>query len=334
MRRKLILLPIIILTLGLFFSSSGCAQVAAPEKAAPKQITMLVEVKPGGALDTMGRGIAPYFQKYIGATVIVENRTAGGGAEARNYVYKHAPDGRLILITHSSTPMYELLYAPSEIYKKHFLQAFIPVAAWLNSGGAVLITAKDSPVKTLPDFVQQAKQSKLNLAIGSLGSDEHVAAVIMERELGVDFEMIPFESGGETMAAVMGRHVDAGLAGVTGEAMGPENFNMLAIGAPERVADFPDMPTFIELGYPAIDLAFHIGAAVREETPEDIINKMEEAFRKAFYDEDFQKWAKDARKPIGEFYDRQMWTDYLTTWFELNEQIFPEVKASMEEIAK
>jgi tripartite-type tricarboxylate transporter receptor subunit TctC len=156
---------------------------------------------------------------------------------------------------------------------------------------------------------------------------------MIEEKKGCTFVLVPFPSDGEAMAAALGGHIDVASSGPEIFAHDVEKWNLLATSSPERVSDLPGVPTYVELGVPAMTNV-RVGGFVREETPEAFVDWIEQAAENAFNDEGFQDWAERTDFTVGVFMDREAWAKYLSEWFVEQEAIIPALKKDMEELAK
>ncbi len=323
--KKLVFLTVaLLLTMALVLPA---CQPATP--TGPTRISLICPYSIGGSTDTGIRGITPYFQAYYGKTVINENRTGGGGQIGINFVYDKPSDGRYILGSSNTATIKKFLNPEGATYVEPFKEAFIPVAAWFSGGGNILATRKDSPIKTLDDFIAAAKKETLTLGMPDPGSSDHMNVLVMQKVFGVKFNIVPFEGGGEIVAAIRGGHVDVGIAGWPPFSADPSAFNILAQTGMEKFPGIQDVPTMDELGYPEVTAEMVIGAFVRRDTPDSIVKEMEEAFHKAYDDEGYQEWLVKMEAPPMAFKDQKAWIEFLDMWAGGVESILPELIASM-----
>jgi len=306
--------------------------MSADAKYPTKPINMIIGFRPGGALDTMGRGMAPYLQKHIGVSVTVQNRTGAGGANANNYLYGLKPDGYNVLVGMSDSAIYFKTYKESHVFPD-FLKAFIPVASWLNDDGNAIFTYLDSPFKTFDDVVNASKTRRVTIGFsGGMGSSDHAIALLINKSYKTNLAIVPYESGGDTVAAIMGKHVDVGIVGLSSEAADPERMRCLATTLGTRFVTVKDAPTFTELGHPDLEMGFHVGMFVRTGTPDPIIAKLEGALQKGFNDPAFQEWAKKTGKPIGDFWGRKQFTTFMAKFDKDIDAIIPLLRESLKEV--
>ncbi|MCL6445030.1 MAG: tripartite tricarboxylate transporter substrate binding protein [Alicyclobacillus sp.] len=265
-----------------------------------KPLTFLVAYSMGGGVDTAARQIAPEVQKVLGQKILIENVPGASGVIATNQFVNDKADGYTILIHGMpSINLSTLLFADQARYK---MSDLIPIASWVNADGNALVVPKNSPINNLKQFIQAAKKKQLSVATGGgVGSTDHATLVTLEHVAHIKLNMVPFNSAGDAATAVIGGHVDAGFVSLTSSTVSAQNFKFLAVTTEKRVSGFSNVPTFAELGYPQMTLAFHVGAFAKKGTPLPVLKKLEAAFRTAFYSKSYQNWAKNAGKPIGDF---------------------------------
>lgn len=284
----------------------------------------------GGSTDIEVRGITPYFQMHYPATVVNDNRVGGGSHTGINYVYQQPADGRHVLVSSATSTIKKLLNPEAAAYSESFLEAFIPVGSWVSAGGNVLATPRDSSIKTFEDFVTAAGQRSLSVGMPPPGSSDHMDVLMLEKAIGGTFNLVPYEGGSDLAIAVMGGHLDAGVIGFQSIA-DISAFNLLGITSSEPVPGFP-APTFKELGFPQITSDFVIGAFVKTGTPQAIVDGLDEAFREAHDEPEYQAWLAQRGIAASAYKDQEAWADYLEDWAGRIEAIMPDLMVSMEEL--
>src|SRR5438094_156298 len=125
-----------------------------------RPVTMVVPFAAGGAVDTYGRIMASRLSEIFRQQVIVENIGGAGGMTGAARVAKAAPDGYQFLLGHSGTHSYN-----QTLYKKPLYDAikdFEPVAIIVGTT-KILVTRRDFPASTLPEFIAYAKANQAKL---------------------------------------------------------------------------------------------------------------------------------------------------------------------------
>jgi len=265
-----------------------------------RPVTLVVGYSAGGTVDTAARGIQPYLQKALGATVIVENRPGSSSLIAANYAAAAEPDGYTLMVGTNATIMNSQVYPDSWKAERSFIDSFIPIYSWVNADGNAIAVRKDSPWNSMDDLAAEAKRRAVKFCMaGGLGSGDHVTAIMIRKAYGGQWIIVPMDSGAEAIAAVLGSKCDASSASPAGASVDPGSLKMMAVTTPERASRWPDTPTFAELGKPEVTFQFVIGAMAPAGTPPAIIAKLETAFAQARRDADFIAWASSSNQPIG-----------------------------------
>jgi tripartite-type tricarboxylate transporter receptor subunit TctC len=324
---------LLVLTMGLLVASMSVWAGGTSEGAAEfptRPITLVCGSGVGGGTDSMMRGIMPYFEKYIGVQVKGENRTGAHGVIAANYVYKQKPDGYTLFAMNNPYEIDIMMNPDKEKTGVTSLLVFEPVCSWLNADGNAFAVRKGDPIQTMEQMAAEAKKRTLNVALaGGVGSSDHITYLMAIKVYGGDYQFVPYDSGGEAISALLGKHVDVAVVSLSGDAVTPETIDLLATTLGDRVPHFPDTPTFEELGHPELSLSFHVGAMAPPGTPREIIATLEAAFEKAFYDPGYQEWAKKTGKPIGDFYGTKRWGDFLAQYSKSLTEMMPVIEEAM-----
>lgn len=129
---------------------------------------------------------------------------------------------------------------------------FTPIAIMLMDT-QLIVTHPNSPYKTMKDVIEASRKNPNSVKVGgtsAIGPDSTVAGMIESSEK-IKLNMIPFMSGGETMTAIMGGHVDLAISNPN--ELAPQilagKLRPLAVFSEQRLADFPNVPTMKEMGY-------------------------------------------------------------------------------------
>lgn len=261
---------------GLTLGALSIADRARAADAYPtRPLRIIVPFPPGAITDAMSRMLATELGKVVGQTVVVENKP-GAGTLIGTKATKTAPaDGYTMLFQLSSlaTNLY-LLKQPG-----YALSDFKPVAM-LGQSAYVLIASKKHPFNGLKDLVAYGKANPG--ALNCSGTGDGAATVIgskLQQAANINWALINYKGGAEAVNAVMAGDVDISLPTQAAPLIyaNPDKLSILAITSRKRVEFLPDVPTFAELGYPAIDAQTWFGLFVRSESPPDAIDKLKSA---------------------------------------------------------
>ncbi|MCK9792812.1 tripartite tricarboxylate transporter substrate binding protein [Isoptericola sp. 4D.3] len=214
--------------------------------------TMIVPMSAGGGSDLSGRAIASGLEEVTGRTMSVENQDGGGGAVG--YANFLGLQGNASHLLATETALVNLGLTQDVPFN---WESFTPVMK-VGQDSTVVVVKSDSPYDTCPDVVDAAKEGKVLAAVsgGATGNDA-IQFGLIEKDQGVAFQRVPYESGGEAIAAVLGGHVDVGLTN-PGEVIGQfesGDLKPLCVIAEKRYEyeELADIPTTVEQG---IDVTF------------------------------------------------------------------------------
>ena len=243
----------IVLAVGALLSvSAACAQAQTAWKP-DKPVEILIDTSAGGPQDHMGRLLQKVLQdgRLLSVSVTVVNKPGGGGAVGHAYLNQHPGDGRYVMINAISILTNHITGKSAFAYTD-----FTPIAVMGIEYVGVAVRA-DSPLKSGRDLVERLKQdpAALSVAVGTaLGNATHISFVLAMKAAGVDLrklKTVVFNSGAESMTALLGGHVD--VAASAPSSILPQvqagKLRVLAIGAPQRSgSELANVPTWKELG--------------------------------------------------------------------------------------
>jgi tripartite-type tricarboxylate transporter receptor subunit TctC len=246
---------------------------AAAQSYPVKPVRMIVPYPPGGGNDTLGRLFAAKLSERLGQPFVVENRPGAGTMIGTEAAAKSAPDGYTILLssiaTHALSPnLYSRVpYDP--------VKDFAPITL-LGIAPTVLVVNADLPAKTLQEFINLAKKQQLAYASGGNGTPPHINAEVFKSVAGIDLLHVAYKGGGPALVDLMAGRVQAMLD--TAASAMPHvrsgKLRALAISAPRRSPELPDLPTFAEAGLPQYDTNAWYSMHAPAGTPPDIVRRL------------------------------------------------------------
>lgn len=274
MKRLSFLVPFFTILVVIIFSAAVFA--AYPDKP----ITYVICFNPGGESDITARIQQQPLEKVLGVPVVIVYKKGGGGAVGWSELMRTKPDGYTIYGTNLPHTIVQPMtrgkagYETKKINNVYFFE-FTP---------NILAVKKDSPIKTLKDFIEYAKKLP-KLSIGGSGqpSANSLGAERFAQVANLKLTYISFTGSGAAVPALLGGHVEALMTYTTMAARYPDKIRAIAIAAEKRAKALPDVPTFKELGYDYIEGAYR-GAAVPPGTPKKVRDVLEKAIEKVNYD--------------------------------------------------
>ena len=256
------------------------ASAAHADDAWPsKPIRFIVPFGPGGSNDIVVRAVAEAASKQLGQTIIIENKPGAGSALGAEYVAKSAPDGYTFLAPAAGV-ITNFMIRQHMSYKETDL---VPVVMMAVSPSVVVVPA-DSPIKDLKGLVAASKKGQgLNFSTAGTGSTPHFVAEMLNLKAGAHMQIIPYKSGSEGVAAVIGKQVDATSEGspVVLPQIKAGRLKPIASTWNRRIAALPDLPTAEEQGFKDIFIGHWTGLFAPKGTPEAILDKLNAAVNAA-----------------------------------------------------
>ena len=259
----------------------------AQEKYPSKPVEIVVSWAAGGATDVLFRAVGAVFPKYANnQPMIVKNVPGGGAAIGYTEAMKAKGDGYSIVAT--ATPMITKIHMSNV---KFSATTFAPVIM-IADNPCFLLVHKDSPYKDVRDYIADAKKrpGEINMGNAGAGGGYHLASLAFQNFAGIKLNHIPFEGGGPSITALMGKHVDSIIVsapeGVPQALAG--DLKLLGIFGEERLGRFPNVPTAKELGI-NFNMSMWRGVHAPKDTPAATLIQLHNIIKKCLSDADFKK---------------------------------------------
>ena len=266
--------------------------VAAPAGAQnypTRPVTFVVPFAAGGLSDVPGRVLAAEMQTRIGQSIVVENRPGASGVTGASSVLRAEPDGYTLLVN-----------ALADVQNLHYLPVpYDPVKDFALIGQVtdgpplVLIVNGNLPYKSLAELIADAKANPTKISFASSGPATSPAISITQLNALAKTSIadVPYRGTGPAAGAV-----------VTGEVQGAFVFysnakplhdegrvRALAVASPQRLPNWPDIPTMRELGFEGFDHRGFVGLAAPGKTPAPIIAFLNKHLNDSINSEAFRK---------------------------------------------
>lgn len=234
-------------------SSAALVSSARPAAAADwpaRPVRIVNTFAPGGAADILARMAGDQLTKALGQQFYVETRDGAGGVIGVDLVAHSAPDGYNFVITTLSLTAINPL-----INKKIGYDPFkdLTHVAYLAGSPIVFIVSAKGGVKTLKDFVAKAKASAKPLSYGVSGfaSAGQMITESFAQMAGLKFQVVPYKGAAQSQLDVVAGNIDFATPTVTSASPQLQGKTVIGLAhtGKERLPDYPDVPTFKELGY-------------------------------------------------------------------------------------
>lgn len=225
-----------------------CSTSTSAQSWPTKPVKLVVGFAAGGPTDVVARGFADHASKILGQPVIVDNKPGANTIIAAEAVAA-ANDGHTLLMAATNHTMIPALY--SNRVKFDAVRSFKPICM-VAASPTVLVVGPSLPTRTLKEFIQRAKDKPQEITYGTpgIGSSGHFASELFAQLTGVRMSHIPYKGASPVVTDLIAGHVDASFAtlGSVIQQIKTGKLKALALAAPNRLPDLPDVPTFSEMG--------------------------------------------------------------------------------------
>lgn len=245
-----------------------------------KQPIKLVAVfPPGGSVDQVTRIIAPVLSQQLGQSVIVENKGGASGVIGTSSMLSAPADGYTFAVVFDTHGVNQSLI-PNMPYDSK--KDIVPLVL-VGTSAMVLTSNVGNEYKTFADVVAAAKAKK-NVSFGTIGNGSlgHLAMALLGKNAGLEFNHIPYKGGGPLMTDAVAGHVPLAMGTVflSKPHIDNKRIRPLAVTSSKRVAEFPDVPTIAEAGFPGFEAPAWWAVLASAKTPPDVVKRMNEELNK------------------------------------------------------
>jgi len=247
-KRKFFFLPFVFIILVTI--SNGIAQ-EYPTRA----IDIVVPFAAGGGVDSFFRTIREPLSNELKVPINVINRPGGGGVIGSSFVANSKPDGYTILGQDITSVIAYPIITPEIPF--NILKDFQPIVSCAILPQIIAVRT-DLGLRKLEDLISYAKKNPGKLLVGTagVGSSPHFNVEIFKKSAGIDITHFPLGGGGEVIPNILGGHIDLTVIGLSiiKSHMRAGKLQGLLTLSPERIPDFPEIPTSKEKGMPEVNI--------------------------------------------------------------------------------
>ena len=270
-RRALLLALIMALVAALWTSPNAYGQ-PYPQK----HLRIVVGFPSGGAQDTMARLIAQKLSESLRRAVIIENWPGGAGRLAAEHVARASPDGYTLMV---GTAGLLTIYPSTYERLRYSPQKDFALIAQVVGFDLVLLTDPTRvPAKDLNEFIRwgRANAGKVNVADYGAGTPSHFAIALLNRAAGLDITAVHYDSSARAMQDTIGGQTHGMFNSVASAAVVVRRGLLRAIATTgeKRSKALPEVPTFLELGYPDLEFTAWFGFIAPAGVPEVILDRL------------------------------------------------------------
>ena len=274
--------------------ASGGAALAQPWPSKPVRI--VAPFAPGGSADTLGRIVAQKLTESLKENFVVENRPGAGGVIGSELVAKAPPDGYTLVVSGVASHAVAPALPRGTPYDP--VKDFTHIALF---GGppAVLVVNPNVPAKDLKEFVALVKKEPGKYSYGSPGNGTHgqLVAELFKQLAGIDMQHVPYKGASGAITDLIAGHIPAAsttLSTAAGQIHGGKA-RALAISTANRLPDYPNVPTYAEMGYKDLVATIWFSLSGPARMPAEIVDRLNAEVRKALEAPD----ARERLRPEG-----------------------------------
>jgi tripartite-type tricarboxylate transporter receptor subunit TctC len=262
---------------------------ASAQNYPSKRVDYYIAFVAGGESDVAARFQQVAFRKLFKQEMTIQYKPGAGGGLMWSQLNSLPADGHSIV----GINLPHIVLQPMEGVVQYRTADITPVY-WFHYTPDAIVVANDSPYKTFADLVKAAKArpGEVTLAGSGTNSANHLAHEKLNGLAGIKTTYIPYKGTGELNQAVIGRHIHGALSYVTLAIGQKTRMRMLAIALDKRHPQFPDVPTFKELGFKWVDGAYR-GVAVPKATPASAQKQVSDMIAALNKDPDLRKQNAD-----------------------------------------
>ena len=264
-----------------------------------KPVKIIAPFAPGGTADTLGRLVAIKLTESLGQQFLVENRPGAGGLLGSEMVARAVPDGYTLVVSGVASHVVAPALNPNLSFDP--IRDFTHIALF---GGPpdVLVVSNPTPAKTLAEFIAYGKANpgRLSYATPGIGTHGHLVAELLQQRAGFRMEHVPYRGAGQAVGDIVGNQIPVGSFTLTtaAEHIRGGTIRALAVSSPKRLPDYPDVPTYTELGFPELVTVTWFSLSGPAGIPEPIVRKLNAEVIKALAQPDIrQRLQRDAIDP-------------------------------------
>jgi tripartite-type tricarboxylate transporter receptor subunit TctC len=259
----------------------ACPKAAISQTFPSRPITMIVPLAAGGAVDAVGRILAERMRGSLGQPIIIENVGGADGSIGTGRAARARPDGYTLELGFLGTHVlngafYSLPY--------DVLNDFAPIVPLVRSP-LVLFARKTMPANDLNQLIDWLKANPARSSLGYGAPGPHMVAALFAKETGTRSTLVPYRDLAPAIQDLVAGQIDLSFGGPDALPLAQAaSIKAYAVTSDTRLALAPDLPTFGEMGLPALSYFTWWAIFAPKGTPSDIIDRLNAAAVEALAD--------------------------------------------------
>ena len=239
-----------------------------------KSIRLVAPYPAGGPVDAVARTLAPRLGELLGQQVVIDNRAGGGTVIGTEIVARAAPDGHTCLIITSA-----IAINPAVIRKMPYdAQRDLAAVSKISSSPFILITHPAVPARNAAELIKLAKArpGELMFASSGIGGANHLSGVQFNLAAGINTVHVPYKGTAPLLTDLVAGQTQFNFSNPLGSMplVRAGKLKVLGVGAPERMAFAPEIPTISESGLPGFETGVWFAFFTTGGTPRDVVLRL------------------------------------------------------------
>jgi len=257
--------------------SAHTQSVSAQSVAEGRTLRIVVPYGAGGAVDIVARLVAQQIAPRLGQTVIVENRTGGGGNIAMDYVARATPDGTTLLLASPAVVTNPFLFANLTYDPKTQLASI----GMVGEVPAVLVAASGFEADDARSFIAKAREKPgfYTFGSGGIGTTEQLAGEMLKARANLDMVHVPYRGGAQAMTDLQAGRISVMFTNLSGALALLQGGQLKALGVAdsERNPAVPNVATISEQGVPNFNVKVWWGLMGPAGMPAPVVQRLNAA---------------------------------------------------------
>lgn len=277
-----------------------------------------------GSGDAQARAFANAAEPFLGQTLVPVNHPGGNTAIGIQHMLSQPADGYTIIFLSGTFP---LLVAQEAL--PFAITDVKPIIAF-NADYLVIAVPADSPFETFDELVAYAEENPGRLNVGGTArrGNHHIFAELVMDGAGIEMNYIPYAGANDTLVAMLGGTIDvmATSPSTVRQYVETGEIRLLGVSTSERVDEYPDIPTFHEMGLDQLsDYINFRGYYAHPDTPTEIVAHLSEVFTQAFESEAWIAYL-EAEQQIDFYRDYEGLVEHMQTYYDNIQAILAELE--------
>lgn len=246
-----------------------------------KPLRLVVPFPPGGPTDIVARPLAQMLGERMSQPVVVDNKGGAGGSIGADLVARAPSDGHTLLMATVGTHAIN-----GSLYKRlpyDAVRDFTPIAL-VASAPVVIVVPADSPIRTLADYIDQARKKPDSVQYGSAGNGTpgHLTGALFEAAAQIQLRHIPYKGSSQAVTDLLGNQISSMFDPVQSVIAHIQSGKLraLAVTSKTRSPVLPKVPTVAELGYPQFESTAWWAVFAPGRLPSPIVRQLRSAIEK------------------------------------------------------